>query len=204
MPMLALLACVTLPPPVARTDQVAVRVLVDEDWMGVRFDMAPGWHIYWVNPGESGMATSIEGAGPVHYPGPERFKSPGDITNYGWDDHVVLLVEPPERITTVQIEWLACREICVLQNATVQVDPGLVNATLSQHVDALPRPVGELEITRDGDGLLLEADDFFPDVETEANLLAMDAKDGLLRLQVSGPLSGVARAKDTFYAIEVP
>ena len=204
MPMLTLLACVTLPPPAAKTDQVTVRALVDEDWVGVRFDMAPGWHIYWVNPGESGMATSIDGGGPVHYPGPERFQSPGDITNYGWGDHVVLLLEPPERITPLQIEWLACRETCILQDATVQVDPGLVNARLDKHVDALPRPVGELRVTRDGEWLEMAADDFFPYVETETNLLAMDATDGLLRLQVSGPLSGVARADDTFYEIEVP
>ena len=50
----------------------------------------------------------------------------------------------------------------------------------------------------------VKTDDFFPYVETETNLLAMDATDGLLRLQVSGPLSGVARADDTFYEIEVP
>lgn len=170
----------------------------------MRFDMAPGWHIYWVNPGQSGMATSIEGAGPPHFPGPERFVSPGDIQNYGWGEEVVVLLEAPERLVTLKVEWLACRTECILQEASFQVDPSLVNARLDREVAALPRPVGALDVLREGDSLLLQALDFFPYSETEANLLAVDRTDEGLRLRVSGPLTGVALAEDgTYYQIEV-
>ena len=202
--MVLLLACVHLPPPVATTKQVEVRALVDEDWLGVRFDMAPGWHIYWLNPGQSGMATSIEGAGDARFPGPQRFISPGDIENYGWSESVVALVENPGTVTTLQVDWLACKDMCLMQDATFQVDGSLVNARLDEHVDQLPRPLGELVPTVEGDTLTLAADDFFPYSETETNLLGMEKTYDGLRLQVSGPLSGLAQAGDVFYEIEVP
>lgn len=34
-------------------------------WVGVRLTMAPGWHTYWKNPGDSGMATRIRWALPA-------------------------------------------------------------------------------------------------------------------------------------------
>ena len=46
---------------------------------GVVLSMAPGWHTYWKNPGESGLATSIEWilpagvrAGEISWPIPEN------------------------------------------------------------------------------------------------------------------------------------
>jgi len=202
--LIAWLGCAHLPDPVASTREVEVRALVDEDWIGVRFDMSPGWHIYWTNPGQSGMATHIEGAGTPYFPGPERFTSPGDIVSYGWGDSVVALLEAPEDIVTLDVEWLACRRACKLQQASFQVDPSLHNAKLRKHVAELPRPAGELSFHREGDWVVLEAQDFFPTVETEANLGAVDQADGHLRLKVSGPLSGLALARGTYYEMEIP
>ena len=65
--------------------------------LGVRFVMKPDWHIYWHNPGEAGLATSIrfelpEGltAGPILWPAPMRFDQPGNILGYGYSDSVLL------------------------------------------------------------------------------------------------------------------
>jgi DsbC/DsbD-like thiol-disulfide interchange protein len=48
--------------------------------LALRQQMAPGWHTYWSNPGESGLPTTINWsvprgfrAGPILWPTPERF-----------------------------------------------------------------------------------------------------------------------------------
>ena len=78
------------------------------------------------------------------------------------------------------------------------------NAKLRKHVDALPRPAGELSFLREGDWVVLEAQDFFPTAETEANLASVDLDKNHLRLQVLGPLSGLALASGTYYEMEIP
>ena len=92
--------------------------------LGALFHIAEGWHIYWINPGDSGLATRITldavtgvALGQPQFPGPVRFDSEGDIHNYGY--HGTLLVPISMAATnndsgTVQVRakatWLACRE----------------------------------------------------------------------------------------------
>src|SRR5687768_8264465 len=52
--------------------------------VGVRLTLEPGWHVYWINPGDSGVATKVkidapEGfkVGDVCYPVPTKFDQPG-------------------------------------------------------------------------------------------------------------------------------
>src|SRR4051812_25544332 len=61
--------------------------------IGVRFKIAPGWHIYWLNPGDAGEATRVRvdlppgfTVGEIKYPFPHQFSEPGDITAYGYQD----------------------------------------------------------------------------------------------------------------------
>ncbi len=127
--------CVALgqPPP---KDLVKTKLVLDVTagrpshtfTLGVLFEMKPEWHIYWHNPGESGLATSIkfelpEGikAGPLLWPAPDRFNQPGDILGYGYTDSVLLAskVYVPTDITEVsipiraKIRWLACKDVCI-------------------------------------------------------------------------------------------
>ena len=55
--------------------------------VGLRMRMDDHWHTYWINPGDSGLATSIEwtlpegfSAGPIRYPAPERIPTPPLMT----------------------------------------------------------------------------------------------------------------------------
>ena len=56
---------------------------------GVYFELDRGWHIYWRNPGESGLPTQLDWqveaaqVGPVQLPGPEVFTE-GGLTTYGY------------------------------------------------------------------------------------------------------------------------
>src|SRR5258708_37261834 len=66
-------------------------------WVGLRQRIAPGWHTYWLNPGDSGEAPSIEwslptgfGAEPIVWPQPERLPV-GPAMSYGYTKEAVLL-----------------------------------------------------------------------------------------------------------------
>ncbi len=88
--------------------RVEARLLFDTDVarpgsrlrVGVLFDLDPGWHIYWRNPGESGVATQLiwdvpqSEVGPIQWPAPLVFaEADGFITTYGYEDQVLLASE---------------------------------------------------------------------------------------------------------------
>jgi hypothetical protein len=101
--------------------------------VGVRFDIRPGWHIYWRNPGGAGMATEVRwrlpdgvAAGEIRWPVPIAFIQSGDIPGYGYEDEVVLAAEldgtPPaaDAVIGASVSWLACRDLCVLGSAELE------------------------------------------------------------------------------------
>ncbi len=124
--------------------------------LGVRFDIRPGWHIYWKNPGGAGLATDVRWrlppgvtAGNLQWPLPVAFTQSGDIPGYGYEDSVVLAAElrspaavPDDTVVGASVSWLACRDVCVLGSAEIEsswaevaVDPGFAAWGAS-----LPRP----------------------------------------------------------------
>jgi thiol:disulfide interchange protein DsbD len=106
----------------------------DTVWAGVQLKMEPGWHTYWKNPGAAGQATEIKWqlppgirAGDIAWPLPEKFP-PADITTYGYENEVVLLV-PLTLETNVpagplnlsaKVSWLECNESCIPASAVVE------------------------------------------------------------------------------------
>lgn len=96
-------------------------------WVGLRFQLDPGWHIYWTNPGDSGeppkvawqLPSGIQ-AGDMQFPTPHRIADHG-MTDYGYESEAVLLSKltvsagaasnKPE--IGADIRYLVCREICV-------------------------------------------------------------------------------------------
>ncbi|MDX6766203.1 MAG: protein-disulfide reductase DsbD family protein [Candidatus Methylacidiphilales bacterium] len=99
--------------------------------VAVRMKMEPHWHTYWKNPGDSGLATTIQWAlpegftaGPILWPVPKRIEASG-LVSYGYEGEVVLLTEltPPAQLKTGQkitlkarVDWLECEDICVPGN----------------------------------------------------------------------------------------
>jgi DsbC/DsbD-like thiol-disulfide interchange protein len=101
--------------------------------IGVHFDIKPGWHIYWRNPGGAGMATEIGWrlpagvtAGEIQWPLPIAFTQSGDIPGYGYEDEIVLASElggarlADDDVVGASISWLACKDVCVLGSAKVE------------------------------------------------------------------------------------
>src|SRR5438874_3451669 len=97
-------------------------------WIDLHLDIAPGWHTYWRNPGDSGLPTEIAWtlpagftAGDIMWPVPERFVVDG-LGNYGYRDAVDLLI-PIAASQNVEsggtanlaaaVSWLVCSDICI-------------------------------------------------------------------------------------------
>jgi thiol:disulfide interchange protein DsbD len=66
--------------------------------VGLRFQLEKGWHIYWVNPGDSGEPPRVEWrlpagltAGAIEWPTPRRLAS-SSIVDYGYEDAVLLII----------------------------------------------------------------------------------------------------------------
>ena len=104
--------------------------------VGLRFRPEPGWHIYWKNPGDSGMAPAVtwklsEGytAGPLQFPFPEKILAPPLVT-YGYEMETLFLAEitPPagQPVATkiriaADLDWLVCKEICLPGKASLDL-----------------------------------------------------------------------------------
>ena len=119
---------------------------------GQPFDVAlhlhadPGWHTYWINPGDAGLATTITWtlppgftAGPIQWPTPEKHDM-GGLMTYGYAGDVYLLttITPPKTDLPrhfeikASAEWLVCKEECIPGKAqlTLSLDSGLMNLRL--------------------------------------------------------------------------
>ncbi len=130
--------------------------------VGVRLEIAPGWHVYWRNPGNAGLATAVEVEAPegltpgaLEWPAPAEFDQPGGIVGYGYENEVLLArpltvsasAPPAAAPVTVRASWLACRERCVLGDATLRAslpvpdaEAARARALLKQWRRRLPAP----------------------------------------------------------------
>jgi thiol:disulfide interchange protein DsbD len=105
-------------------------------WLGVHFILEKGWHIYWVNPGDSGQPPVFQWqlppgfvAGALQWPRPERMRH-SQMADYGYHDETLLLlpVQTPKQAPKNQrinigaeAKWLICREVCIPDHAHLQL-----------------------------------------------------------------------------------
>jgi DsbC/DsbD-like thiol-disulfide interchange protein len=94
-----------------------LELIADKQWLpvggaidvGLHFQLEKGWHIYWINPGDSGepprahwqlpsgitagaSESGATGAGKIEWPTPQRFQTSSTIVDYGYVDAVLLIV----------------------------------------------------------------------------------------------------------------
>ena len=145
--------------------------------VAVKLTMDPEWHTYWKNPGDGGMATTVEWklpsgitAGELEWPAPIRFET-SDIVNYGYAGEVLLLtrftaskIEAPVTIRA-KVNWLGCKNICVPGGAELEIalkagaaEPSKGAAAVAAARASVPRPLAgwKLDAWRDGTTLFLE------------------------------------------------
>jgi DsbC/DsbD-like thiol-disulfide interchange protein len=115
-----------------------------QTYFGLNFQLEKGWHIYWVNPGDSGQPPRVEWhlpagltAGEIEWPVPRRLGT-STIVDFGYDNAVMLLV-PVHASSTLptnqaaqlgaELRVLVCREICI---------PGKAHISLTLPIKSMP------------------------------------------------------------------
>ena len=94
---------------------------------GLRLRLAPGWHTYWHNPGDAGIPPALDispepsqSASSLEWPLPQRVAE-GTLTTYAYTGDLVLpfTLTPGQGDLSLKAhaEWLACRDICVPEEA---------------------------------------------------------------------------------------
>ena len=136
LPFLLMFACPLWAGSIAKTPQLTVDLVAEPTpiisgktvTLALRFNPVPGWHIYWKNPGDSGLPPSVTWklppgwtAGPLQFPFPEKILLP-PLVSYGYEQETLLLttftIPEYEKIPSsfpveADIEWLVCKETCL-------------------------------------------------------------------------------------------
>ena len=105
-------------------------------WIALHQRIAPGWHTYWRNPGDSGEPVTLEWTLPsgvvvddIAWPVPERLPV-GPVMSFGFSREVLLpmRVTPPadlrpgDRVELrAQASWLVCADICIPEESPVSL-----------------------------------------------------------------------------------
>lgn len=127
--------------------------------LAILMKVKPGWHGYWLNPGDAGLPMSVEWklsagwtVGQLQYPVPTRLNASG-IVNYVYEGDYALLAAltapagvkgGPTRIAA-NMRWLACTdEVCVPEEGRAELDipagkPASPDPRFAAWRDALPK-----------------------------------------------------------------
>lgn len=105
-------------------------------WLGVHFSLEKDWHIYWVNPGDSGQPPVLKwqlpagfSTGEIRWPRPEKLNR-ASLADYGYEGEVVLLVPldvadsirgNAETEIGLDAKWLICRDVCIPDHAQLHL-----------------------------------------------------------------------------------
>lgn len=126
--------------------------------------IAPGWHTYWQNPGDSGEPTKVEWtlpegvkAGPIQWPAPKAIPVE-PLVNFGFEGTVLLPIEitvpatakPGESLSLgASATWLVCEKICIPEEGAFRLDlpvgpaaavDAAAQARIDQALAELPKP----------------------------------------------------------------
>jgi len=104
--------------------------------LGLRFEIDPGWHIYWRNPGDSGGPPVVTWqlpsgftAGAFEWPAPTRVEVAG-LVNYGYQGAVLLpltIAVPAGAVIgstarlAASVEYQICSSVCMLGKTSVEL-----------------------------------------------------------------------------------
>jgi thiol:disulfide interchange protein/DsbC/DsbD-like thiol-disulfide interchange protein len=148
--------------------------------LGLLIRHAPGWHTYWLNPGDSGQATTLRwelpagtSAGAIEWPTPERLRV-GPLVNYGYEGTLLLpvpvAVAPGFAASSLEVrlqaEWLVCKVQCLPQSGEfrLSVPAGASTASHAEQFERAlamkPRPLpdGSVRARVDARALALDVD----------------------------------------------
>src|SRR5277367_1149430 len=153
--------------------------------LGLRFQLEKGWHIYWVNPGDSGEPPRVKWqlpagftVGAMEWPAPRRLGT-SSIVDFGYEDAVTLLVrlhaaanlaaQQPAQLAA-EVTVLVCRELCIPGKAQLSLSIPIKSQPAAPDAHAqdlfiaarklLPRPVPQdwkFSVTEENNSFVLTA-----------------------------------------------
>lgn len=140
------------------SDDARLALVAENQWivpgrpftLGLDLTIPRGWHTYWENPGDTGMAPEFRWTMPdgvrlvgVRFPVPARFED-YDIVSFGYEGTVRLLADfeadaPLDaRSGQIRVEavWMICRDVCLPVVSSAAVDVKIDAAHPAAAVDA--------------------------------------------------------------------
>ena len=125
---------------VAKTDHAEISIIGNNNIisepvivdLGYKFVFTPGWHTYWVNPGDSGgpptFTSTISNGWKINpnlWPGPQTIEYPPLMT-YGYENEVIFpfkldITDLDDKETDINIKFLVCDDICVPEEANLKL-----------------------------------------------------------------------------------
>ena len=156
--------------------------------IGLWLEHDPHWHTYWVNPGDSGIATKLTVQAPagvevgaIDWPRPDRFDL-ASIINYGYGDRALLplTLQIPADFggDTLRIEaegrWLICEVECIPGKASYVLEiPVAAESTPDPRWQAdfawadarIPQPAPDIQLTTamQGEAVVLDFSGALPE-----------------------------------------
>jgi len=104
--------------------------------LGLRFQLEKGWHVYWINPGDSGEPPRLEWhlpaglrAGAIQWPAPNRLPIP-PLMDYGYEGEVLLpvsihisstLATGRELTLAAEMKAIVCHDVCIPAKARLSL-----------------------------------------------------------------------------------
>jgi thiol:disulfide interchange protein DsbD len=144
--------------------------------VALRLKMREGWHTYWRNPGDSGLATTLAWtlppgvkAGPIDWPAPSALPA-GPLVNYGYEGEIFLptTLEIPRDAKAgasiplaARADWLVCKETCIPEGADLALAMPVApsagahptwGAPIASTLAALPKPLAGWTVAATGEG----------------------------------------------------
>jgi len=131
--------------------------------VGLLLTLDKHWHVYWINPGDSGeppkiawtLPTGITAA-PLQFPIPKRLPL-GPLMDFGYEDEVAFPVtisaastmKPGPVHLDAQASWLVCAQVCIPGKAHMGIDlrvqpgakPGPLTGALGKALSLIPKPL---------------------------------------------------------------
>lgn len=214
------IACL-LSSPAFAAHSTATLVAATDGWspgrplrLGLALSLASGWHTYWSNPGDAGLApdatVSIDGGKPVpvafRYPAPQRIPADG-LMGYGYSGDVLLPfgIDPSRAGAAgdapldlrVHADWLVCAAVCVPQSADLSLtlppsampDASAQAAAFARADAAMPREV-PLDARFSPDGRLRVTADFLTPATVRDAWFIPDAPGVIDQLAKQDPVTG--------------
>lgn len=120
--------------------------------LGLEFELAPGWHVYWKNSGDAGYPPRIDfsrtpalAGAQILFPAPRRYDLPGGLVSFGYEKHVIYPIAPIAPIAPItpitpisaqhptaggeklplvlaRLDYLVCRAECIPHTAELSLD----------------------------------------------------------------------------------